>query len=78
MAQKARRREERPSRTGVRAEHISNSKKRVGEKVDPFKEADLLNGNINDYNTNEDNPESPLHEYVFPPKLIVKADAAID
>ncbi len=35
-----------------------NPKKRVGEKVDPFKEADLLNGNLNDYNNYEDETDN--------------------
>ena len=33
-------------------------KKRVGDKVDPFKEADLLNGNLNDYNNYEDETDN--------------------
>ena len=51
-------------------------KKRVGEKVDPFKEADLLNGNLNDYNNSEDNPENTNNSLIS--RLSTVKNKAID
>ncbi|MBV69586.1 MAG: cell division protein FtsZ [Pelagibacterales bacterium] len=51
-------------------------KRRVGEKVDPFKEADLLNGNLNDYNANEDNPENASNSLIS--RLSTVKNKAID
>ncbi len=51
-------------------------KRRVGEKVDPFKEADLLNGNLNDYNANEDNLENASNSLIS--RLSTVKNKAID
>ncbi len=51
-------------------------KKRVGEKVDPFKEADLLNGNLNDYHTDENNTENGSNSLIS--RLSTVKNKAID
>ena len=51
-------------------------KKRVGEKVDPFKEADLLNGNLNDSHTDENNTENASNSLIS--RLSTVKNKAID
>ncbi len=52
------------------------AKKRVDEKVDPFKEADLLNGSLNNYSDNEDNTENTSNSLIS--RLSTVKNKAID
>ena len=56
-------------------EEISPTK-RESERIDPFKEADLLNGNINDYNSVQDGTENSSNSLIS--RLSTVKNKAID
>ncbi len=53
-----------------------STKKRVGESVDPFKEADLLNGNLHDYNNDESDTNNTNNSLIS--RLSTVKNKAID